>query len=382
ETVLIPERSDEQAFFIPFDDDATKAMPVIKNTQYSNIEQTKINAQPVKEEPVLPISKKTKKSKWPWIIGIIGFLLMLGLLLVLVFPSLFGPARIEIPDVSNMPTDEAIKELSEAGFIVGEEVEETSEEIPEGSVIRTTPQAGKIRDEGSTVDLFISRGKELTVFTDYTGRNIDQVMDLLSAQNYKSVETTEEFSDEPKGTILSQTPEDGAELLPEETDVVFTVSKGKDLRTVIDLMDYNEKTLNDYAKSSGFNIQIVREDFSETVPVGNVISQDPAAGTEVAPGSKIYVVLSKGPIEKPIKSYFRKVEIPYEPNEDGSEQFVRVYIQDQDQSMAEPAEEFVLTEDRTVNIQLDIQEGQKAAFRIDKDGTVIAEESIEYDDLN
>ena len=222
----------------------------------------------------------------------------------------------------------------------------------------------------------------MTVFTDYTGRNIDQVMDLLSAQNYKSVEPTEEFSDEPKGTILSQTPEDGTELLPEETDVVFTVSKGKDLRTVIDLMDYNEKTLNDYAKSSGFNIQIVREDFSETVPVGNVISQDPAAGTEVAPGSKIYVVLSKGPIEKPIKSYFRKVEIPYEPNEDGSEQFVRVYIQDQDQSMAEPAEEFVLTEDRTVNIQLDIQEGQKAAFRIDKDGTVIAEESIEYDDLN
>lgn len=382
ETVLIPERSDEQAFFIPFDDDATKAMPVIKNTQYSNIEQTKINAQPVKEEPVLPITKKTKKNKWPWIIGIIGFLLMLGLLLVLVFPSLFGPARIEIPDVSNMPTDEAIKELSEAGFIAGEEVEETSEEIPEGSVIRTTPQAGKIRDEGSTVDLFISRGKELTVFTDYTGRNIDQVMDLLSAQNYKSVETTEEFSDEPKGTILSQTPEDGAELLPEETDVVFTVSKGKDLRTVIDLMDYNEKTLNDYAKSSGFNIQILREDFSETVPVGDVISQDPSAGTELAPGSKIYVVLSKGPIEKPIKSYFRKVEIPYEPNEDGSEQFVRVYIQDQDQSMAEPAEEFVLTEDRTVNIQLDIQEGQKAAFRIDKDGTVIAEESIEYDDLN
>lgn len=382
ETVLIPERSDEQAFFIPFDDDATKAMPVIKNTQYSNIEQTKINAQPVKEEPVLPISKKTNKSKWPWIIGIIGFLLMLGLLLVLVFPSLFGPARIEIPDVSNMPTDDAIKELNEAGFIVGEEVEETSEEIPEGSVIRTTPQAGKIRDEGSTVDLFISRGKELTVFTDYTGRNIDQVMDLLSAQNYKSVETTEEFSDEPKGTILSQTPEDGAELLPEETDVVFTVSKGKDLRKVIDLMDYNEKTLNDYAKSSGFNIRIVREDFSETVPVGNVISQDPSAGTELAPGSNIDVVLSKGPIEKPIKTYFRKIEIPYEPNEDGTEQIVRVYIQDQDQSMAEPAEEFVLTEDRTVNIQLDIQEGQKAAFRIDKDGTVIAEESIEYDDLN
>ena len=79
---------------------------------------------------------------------------------------------------------------------------------------------------------------------------------------------------------------------------------------------------------------------------------------------------------------FRKVEIPYEPNEDGTEQIVKVYIQDQDQSMAKPAEEFVLTEATTVDIQLDIQEGQIAAFRIDKDGTVIAEESIAYEDLN
>ena len=50
--------------------------------------------------------------------------------------------------------------------------------------------------------------------------------------------------------------------------------------------------------------------------------------------------------------------------------------------MAKSAKEFVLTEATTVDIQLDIQEGQIAAFRIDKDGTVIAEESIAYEDLN
>jgi serine/threonine-protein kinase len=92
--------------------------------------------------------------------------------------------------------------------------------------------------------------------------------------------------------------------------------------------------------------------------------------------------LSKGPIEKPIKTYYQKIEIPYEPNEDGSEQVVKIYIQDQDQSMAEPAEEFILTETRTVQIQLDIEEGQKAAYRIDRNGTVIAQETIDYNDLN
>lgn len=381
ETVLSPDRMDEKIFVPPFDDGATKAMPVINNFPgFDDLANTKKIQKTVQNEPL--ISEKKKKKKWPWILGIIGSLIILGLIILIAFPNLFGPERIEIPDVSNLPLEEAKQELSDAGFVATEEVEETSDEIEKGNVIRTIPQAGKIRNEGSKVELFISRGKELTTFADYTGRNINQIMNVLESQNYRSLETKEEFSEELVGTILSQTPSEGAELLPEETDVEFIVSKGLDLRSVIDLADYNEKSLNDYAKSSGFNIRIVREDFSDTVPLGNVISQKPEAGTKLAPGSDIDVVVSKGPIEKPIKTYFQKIEIPYEPNEDGTDQIVRIYIQDADQTMAEPSEEFILTESRTVQIQLDIKEGQKAAYRIDQNGTVIAEESIDYNDLN
>lgn len=383
ETVLSAERMDEKLFVKPFDDGATKAMPAIKNAvPFDELAETKKipvatgNSQFVKEP------KKEKKKKWPWVLGLLGFLLLVTLMIIIAFPNLFGPKRVEIPDVSNLPLDEAIEKLNDSGFNVTEEVEEPSEEVEEGHVIRTDPQAGKIRDEGSDIELFVSLGKELTTFDDYKGDNIDQVIALLTSQKFNSIETTEEFSDEPQGTILSQTPEAGTELLPEDTDIVFNVSKGKDLRTVIDLIDYNEKTLNDYAKSSGFNIRIVREDYSDNVPIGNVISQKPEEGTKLAPGSNIDVVVSKGPIERPIKTYFQRIEIPYEPSEDGAEQVVRVYIQDQDQSMAEPAEEFILTETRTVNIQLDIEEGQKAAYRIDQNGTVIAQETIDYNDLN
>lgn len=383
ETVLSAERMDEKLFVKPFDDGATKAMPAIKNAvPFDELAETKKipvatgNSQLVKEP------KKEKKKKWPWVLGLLGFLLLVTLMIIIAFPNLFGPKRVEIPDVSNLPLDEATEKLNDLGFNVTEEVDEASEEVEEGHVIRTDPQAGKIRDEGSDIELFVSLGKELTTFDDYKGDNIDQVIALLTSQKFNSIETTEEFSDEPQGTILSQTPEAGTELLPEDTDIVFNVSKGKDLRTVIDLIDYNEKTLNDYAKSSGFNIRIVREDFSDTVPIGNVISQKPKEGTKLAPGSNIDVVVSKGPIERPIKTYFQRIEIPYEPSEDGAEQVVRVYIQDQDQSMAEPAEEFILTETRTVNIQLDIEEGQKAAYRIDRNGTVIAQETIDYNNLN
>lgn len=385
ETVLSPERMEEKSFVTPYDDGATKAMPALKvphSGASDDLQATKMIPNTVETNPVDSGPKKKKKKVWPWILGVIGFILLLGLIIIIALPNLFGPNRVEIPDVSNLPLEEAIDTLTDAGFEISNESEESSEEVEQGHVIRTIPQAGKIRDEGSSVELFVSLGKELSVFANYEGSNIDQVRELLENRNFKSLETTEEFSDEPTGTILSQTPAAGTEILPEETDIEFIVSKGQDLRTVIDLVGYNDKALNDYARASGFNIRIVREDFSDIVPIGNVISQKPVAGTKLAPGSDIDVVTSKGPIERPIKTYIQRIEIPYEPNEDGTEQIVRVYIQDQDQSMAEPAEEFVLTETRTVQIQLDIEEGQKAAYRIDRNGTVFAQETIDYDDLN
>ncbi len=48
------------------------------------------------------------------------------------------------------------------------------------------------------------------------------------------------------------------------------------------------------------DIQIIREDevYDETVEYGAIISQDPVAGTEVMPGSKVLVVVSLGPEPK------------------------------------------------------------------------------------
>ena len=53
-------------------------------------------------------------------------------------------------------------------------------------------------------------------------------------------------------------------------------------------------------KSSGFDIDIVSEEHSETVPKGQVISQNPAKGSEVVRGAQVKVVVSKGPEEKPV----------------------------------------------------------------------------------
>ncbi|MBR2789541.1 MAG: PASTA domain-containing protein, partial [Eggerthellaceae bacterium] len=47
-------------------------------------------------------------------------------------------------------------------------------------------------------------------------------------------------------------------------------------------------------KSAGFTVGEVTKEFSDTVEAGRVISQDPAAGTELEPGSVVTMVVSKG----------------------------------------------------------------------------------------
>ena len=309
--------------------------------------------------------------------------MLISVIVIIAYPGIFGPEKIEVPDVANMTLNEAIDKVEEVGFIAGNETEESSEEIEEGKVIRTIPENGKIREEGTEIDFIISSGKELVSLPDYEGRDINEVRELLDEQNFKSIETVEEFSQEPIGTIISQEPSGDSELIPDETDLVFVVSKGKELFSVIDLTkQYNEKTLNDYAKSSGFNIRIVKEEFSADVPEGFVISQKPVAGTRLEPGSSIDIVLSKGPVAKKVKTFIKSVEIPYEPETEGAEQIVRIYLQDQTHSLAEPVEEFVLTESKQQKIQLEIEEGQKGAYRIMVDSKVIEDEIIEYDSFD
>ena len=60
------------------------------------------------------------------------------------------------------------------------------------------------------------------------------------------------------------------------------------------------------------------------IPEGSVISQDPEPGKKVEKGTKITVVISKGPEELPPKEVIREVPIPYDPLVEGTPQIVRI----------------------------------------------------------
>ncbi|MFC4409261.1 Stk1 family PASTA domain-containing Ser/Thr kinase [Chungangia koreensis] len=381
-TVLLPERRNEPKFLIPADDEfATKAIPVIKEpVDFGQIQETKKIDPVVKNEPV-PEPVKKKRKKWPWIVGIIFALLLTGVVTVIAFPGLFGPQKIEVPDVSGLEIEEAKETLTAAGFTIGDKTEQPSDEIEENYIIRTVPEAGKMRDEGTEISLYVSTGKETITLEDYRGKDISQITTLLDSLNFANIRTEKRYSDQPVDTIIDQNPRGGSEVVPEDTEITFTVSLGKETRPLIDLIGLTESKVEEYAKTFGYSIIKVDEKNSDTIPAGQVMDQKPKAGTEIEVGSTVEVVISKGPVEEPIKFYSKEITIPYEPEQEGVAQHVLISINDNKNRDVEPVEELMITEDTKYTIKMEIAPGQDAYYRIVRDEKIIEEKVISYEEL-
>ncbi len=388
QTCLSAARVNEPKFALPIDDEATKAIPIIREKlPVDDLLKTKPidRVKPIeREQPKSqkqPVKEKKKRKKWPILLGAVVTLAILALVLIFALT----PSKVEIPDVANLSVEEATADLEKAGFTVGEPIERNSEEVEKDKVIGTTPKSGLSRVKGTEVQLIVSLGEEMVEMDDYVGEQVSQALSLLEKAGFQDVETIEVNSDAQAGEVVNQEPAAGEEVVAEDTVVTLQVSKGKKVLTVDNLKGYTEAEVNDYARNIGLNIKKGNPVNSDTIPKGSVVSQNPSAGSQITEGTTITVVLSKGPAEKRTKLYNKIIPIKYEEklDENGEPipQTVQIYIQDKTHTMAEPIEEFVITEDRTYPIQLEIVEGEKAAYRIILDSVTFAQETISFDDF-
>lgn len=200
----------------------------------------------------------------------------------------------------------------------------------------------------------------------------------LEGKGFKDIKKTEEHDDSDPGTILDQNPSGGESVIPEDTTLEFKVSKGPELVTLRDLKGYNQSNLDVYAENTGLVIESTEEAYHDTIQAGSVISQKPEPGTELKPGSKVSVVISKGPEPLPPKEKTIEITIPYEPEEEGVPQEVKIYISDMNRDESVPAETFKITEDTTRKLTFMIAPGQEAYYRVTIDDVPYTEDGVPY----
>lgn len=101
-------------------------------------------------------------------------------------------------------------------------------------------------------------------------------------------------SDKAKGTVINANYKEG-QSVDKGSYVRVIISGGPATTSVPDLKNSPVNYAEDTIKSNGFTVGTEKKDFSDTIPEGSVISQDPPADSELAPGGSINLVVSEGP---------------------------------------------------------------------------------------
>lgn len=118
-----------------------------------------------------------------------------------------------LPNVVGQTRDAAAAQLENLGLGTIQWDEEESDEVPEGSVVRTDPQAGDV-PLGTTVTVWIATApapQETTVPADLYGKTLEEAYVLCTSVQITCQQGSEEPSDTiPAGTVINSDPAPGS----------------------------------------------------------------------------------------------------------------------------------------------------------------------------
>ena len=274
----------------------TKTLPKVPQSTLTSIPKSPVQeerpqpkkpTQPVAEPAPAPKPAKKRKFKARYMILLASLLLVVASLIWILSRT---PATIPIPDVAGQTVAEAKEALKKSKFEAGEEKSEASDTVAEGRVIRTDPEAGSSRKEGTKVNLIVSSGKQSFQLSNYVGRKYtDAVAELKEKKVPENlIKMEEEESSESKpGTILRQSPAAGTTYdLSKASTITLTVAKKV---TSVSMPSYIGSSL-EFTKNNLTQIVGVKEANIEVVEVstapegtaeGTVVDQTPKAGEQV-----------------------------------------------------------------------------------------------------
>jgi len=203
------------------------------------------------------------------------------------------PHYTKVPGVIGLSQRLAEGRMRGAGLAVEIGDGRYSTEVPVGSIVAEQPPPGTKLRKGATVVLFPSLGPRPVEVPDVTGDTEEDATKTLTDLGF--VVSVRRAFDEtvPADHVIRQSP-DPRTKLQEGAKVTITVSKGPPPVGVPDVVGQPAASARATLEALGFKVKQTNA-FSTDVPNGDVISTDPPAGGTAPKGSRITMVVSKGP---------------------------------------------------------------------------------------
>jgi len=126
-----------------------------------------------------------------------------------------------------------------------------------------------------------------------TGQPVAQALATIAHAGLRGVTSTTTNETVPAGNVVSESPTDGTKVAPNST-VLLTVSSGASSGPVPDVTGQSLNDAENAIKAAGFAVGNVQQEFSPTVPQGNVTRTDPAKGQAAQKNQSITIYQSGG----------------------------------------------------------------------------------------
>ncbi|QAA22303.1 Stk1 family PASTA domain-containing Ser/Thr kinase [Sporolactobacillus terrae] len=121
---------------------------------------------------------------------------------------------------------------------------------------------------------------------DVTGQTYGTAKQTLMNRKLKVIRTDRVSETIASGKVISQSPGKGVEV-KENTEISLTVSKGASKVAMDNYVGYSKETVEEALKDAGYKDVVWHEEESTSIPVDQIIRQNPVKGTKVIPSKTI-----------------------------------------------------------------------------------------------
>jgi serine/threonine-protein kinase len=205
-----------------------------------------------------------------------------------------GPAYRQVPDLAGVPLGEATAEIERLRLVAGEQTEDFSETVPEGSVISATVDGLGVGDNvlpGAPVNIVVSAGPQQRRVPQLRGLTAEQATQLLGDLGLQIIVEDPVFDDEiPSGEIAVQSPVPDTNVDRDST-ITVSASKGPDLVTMPDLSDMTLAEIGQALEDSGLHLGPLMGVRSGVFYQAYLDGELLEAGDQVRRGSQISVLI-------------------------------------------------------------------------------------------
>ncbi|HEX8099702.1 MAG TPA: PASTA domain-containing protein, partial [Actinomycetota bacterium] len=203
------------------------------------------------------------------------------------------PHHTTVPNVAGMTLQSAETRLVRAGLRVSTGPGVYSQTIPPNQVVRTQPASGVRVEKRAVIRLIPSLGRQLLPVPRVEGKREAAAIRILRRAGFQP-NVKRAYDDEvPKSRVIRQSAEAGNRL-ERDARVTITVSRGP---APIEIPDVSGRPVDEAKltlETLGFKVRQA-EEFSTSVPRGEVIRTQPKAGNKALPRSEVTLVISRGP---------------------------------------------------------------------------------------